>query len=181
MTLPNLPRLLAGLNGAGVRYVVVGGIAAIAHGSPRLTFDVDICYDPAPANRVRLARLLVEWKAYLRGVEPGLPWVLDDQTLRDSPMLTLDTIMGELDIMDRVAGVGDFEAVLESSDKATVLGVSTRVLALEALIAAKRAAGRRKDYEALLELEALREIIRRREVKDRRRSYRVRRAPRKQR
>lgn len=174
MTLPNLPRLLGGLNDAGIRYVVVGGIAAIAHGSPRATFDVDICYDPTPANRIRLAKLLTRWNAYLRGVDPSLPWVLDERTLRDSPVLTLDTDMDELDVMDRVAGVGDFEAVLNASEPTTVLSVPTRVLSLDALIAAKRAAGRRKDHEALIELEALREIIRRREVKERGRRYRAR-------
>jgi predicted nucleotidyltransferase len=149
--------IIDGLNRAGVAYVIVGGVAANAHGSPRITADVDICYDPSPDNRERLAVLLASWHAYLRGVEPGLPWTLDARTLRDSPIITMVTDLGALDVMDRVAGVGEYPAVLKASVELTVLGVTLRVLALDALIAAKKAAGRRKDIEALLELEVIRE------------------------
>jgi predicted nucleotidyltransferase len=157
-----LAELLAGLNTVGVRYVVVGGVAANAHGSPRITADVDICYDPSEQNRERLAKVLVAWHAYLRGVEPGLPWVMDARALRDSPVLTLVTDLGDIDVMDRVAGVGEYPRVAAAAIDVTVLGIPIRVLALDALIAAKRAAGRRKDIEAVLELEALREERRRR-------------------
>lgn len=158
----NLQHLLEGLIRAGIRHVIVGGVAANALGSARVTFDVDVCYDPADDNIERLAGLLAGWHAYLRGVEPGLPWTPDARAIRTSPVLTLVTDEGDLDVMDRVAGVGEFAAVLAASEEATILGVTTRVLTLDALIAAKRAAGRRKDQEALLELEALREIRQRR-------------------
>jgi predicted nucleotidyltransferase len=154
--------MLAGLNEAGVRYVIVGGIAANAHGSSRNTQDVDICYEPTPENRECLAAVLCSWHGCLRGVEPGLPWTLDARAIRDTPILTLTTNLGAFDMMDRVAGVGDFRLVIEASQEVTVMGVSTRVITLDALIAAKRATGRRKDREALLELEALREMARKR-------------------
>jgi len=64
--------------------------------------------------------------------------------------------------MDRVAGVGEYAAVRAASVEVDMAGVPARVLALDALIAAKRATRRRKDQEALLELEALREERRRR-------------------
>jgi len=151
----NLRGLLSGLNEAGVRHVVVGGVAANAHGSARITFDLDVCYDPARDNVERLAPLLSRWHAYLRGVEPGLPWTPDARAIITSPVLTLVTDEGDLDVMDRVAGVGEFPAVLNASVEVVVDSIPTRVLTLAALIAAKRAAGRRKDREALLELEAL--------------------------
>ncbi|MBI4543405.1 MAG: nucleotidyltransferase [Gemmatimonadetes bacterium] len=160
----SLVGLLEGLNGAGVRYVVVGGVAANAHGSARITSDVDVCYDPEPENRNRLATRLAAWHAYLRGVQPGLPFAMDGRTLRDTPVMTLVTDEGDLDVMDRVAGVGEFPAVEASSLETSVLGVPVRVLSLDALIAAKRATGRRRDHEALLELEALREERRRRRL-----------------
>ena len=156
----NLTGLLTGLATAGIRHVVVGGVAANAHGSARITRDLDVCYDPGEENVRRLARLLGEWHAYLRGVEPGLPWTPDERAIRTSPVLTLVTDEGDLDIMDRVGGVGGFSAVLAASVEVSVFGIPTRVLTLDALIAAKRAAGRRKDMEALLELEALREFRR---------------------
>lgn len=157
-----LAEILRGLNEAGVRYVVVGGVAANAHGSPRITMDADICYDSAADNRERLAKRLADWQAYVRGVEPGLPFFMDARTLRDVPILTLVTDVGDVYVMDRVAGVGEYAKVLECSVEVTVVDVPVRVLALDALIAAKRATGRRKDQESLLELEALREKIRKR-------------------
>ena len=157
-----LAEVLAGLNAAGVRFVVVGGVAANAHGSPLYTADVDICYEPSAENRERLATVLVSWHAYLRGVEPGLPWVLDARTLRDAPVLTLTTRLGDTDVMDRVAGVGEYPKVEAASVEVNVTGIPIRVLALDALISAKKASGRHKDLEALLELEALREERRRR-------------------
>jgi len=157
-----LADILRGLRDAAIEYVVVGGLAANVHGSPRITADVDICYDPTPDNLERMARLLAGWHAYLRGVEPGLPFTMDARTLRNAPVLTLVTDLGDLDVMDRVAGVGAYPAVRAASVEADLAGVPARVLALDALIAAKRAAGRRKDQEALLELEALREERRRR-------------------
>jgi hypothetical protein len=159
-----LGAILSGLHDAGVECVVVGGLAANVHGSARITADVDVCYDPAPDNRDRLARLLQAWHAHLRGVEPGLPFTLDARTLRDCPVLTLVTDLGDLDVMDRLAGVGEYPAVHAASVEADLAGVPANVLTLDALIAAKRATGRRKDQEALLELEALREERRRRRM-----------------
>jgi predicted nucleotidyltransferase len=158
----NLRGLIAGLHASGIRHVVIGGVAANALGSARVTFDLDVCYDPADDNVQRLALLLGAWHAYLRGVEPGLPWTPDARAIRTSPVLTLVTDEGDLDLMDRVAGVGDYPAVLAASEVVSILGVPTNSLTLDALIASKRAAGRRKDREALLELEALRELRKRR-------------------
>ena len=50
--------MLQGLTSARVRFVVVGGVAAAAHGSAHVTNDLDICYDTAPSNVSRLAALL---------------------------------------------------------------------------------------------------------------------------
>jgi predicted nucleotidyltransferase len=157
--------IVRGLLEGGVRFVVIGGVAASVHGSARVTFDVDICYDPAPENLERLAQVLKSWDAYLRGAEPGLPWVLDARSVRINPVLTLVTRLGNVDVMDRIDGVGDYRKVLASSAEVDYDGARFRVLSLDALIAAKRATGRRKDREALLELEALREKIRGRSKK----------------
>jgi hypothetical protein len=147
---------------AEVRFVVIGGVAAGLHGLARATFDLDICYDPAPDNRTRLAALLRSLKAYPRAVEPGLPFIMDARQLETTPVLTLTTSLGDLDIMDRVAGVGAFRDVWDSSVEVEAGGLRFRILDLPALIAAKRAVGRPKDREQLPELEALRQLRRRR-------------------
>jgi predicted nucleotidyltransferase len=148
--------MLGGLIKKQVRFVVVGGVAAAAHGSSRVTNDLDICYDAEAAANIRaLASVLAGWKAYPRGIEAGLPFIMDDRTLRNAPILTLTTREGDIDVMDRIAGVGPYEAVRQHSEKISALGVRFRVLDLPSLIKAKRAAGRPRDFDHLPELEAL--------------------------
>ncbi len=151
-----------GLTDAAIRFVVVGGVAAAAHGSARVTDDLDVCYDTAPDNVATLARLLSDWHAYPRGIEPGLPFIMDAQTLRQAPVLTLTTRQGLLDVMDVVKGVGDYAKCVAASEETAVSDVRFRLLTLPALIRAKRAAARPKDLEHLIELEAIAETISRR-------------------
>ena len=148
--------MLAGLTKRKVRFVVVGGVAAAAHGATRVTNDLDVCYDAMDQkNLIALASLLAKWRAYPRGVEAGLPFIMDDRTLRGAPILTLTTLEGDIDVMDRIAGVGDYAAVRKRSEMIEALGVRFRVIDLPSLIKAKRAAGRPRDHDHLPELEAL--------------------------
>lgn len=156
--------MLRGLTDAKVDFVVIGGVAANLLGSARITNDLDICYDPTDQNRRRLVQVLESWHAYLRGVEPGLPFTLDARMLRDTPVMTLIGSDGWIDLMDRVAGIGEYHKVRAASIPAAWEKLHFRIIGLDALIAAKRAAGRRRDHEALLELEALREERRRRGI-----------------
>lgn len=152
--------ILKALVAANVRFVVIGGVAASIQGSARFTNDIDICYDTTPDNVARLAKLLLKWKAYLRGVEPGLPFVLDERTFRITPVMTLTTEKGAIDVLDVVPGVGDYNAVLSESELVRIGATEFRSLTLDALIASKRAVRRPKDIEQLIELEAIRELRR---------------------
>ena len=138
-----------------IRFVLIGGVAATVHGSARFTNDIDICYDAAADNIERLIALLAEWNAYLRGVEPGLPFILDARTFRTTPILTLTTSMGAIDLLDLVPGVGDYHAAFAKSELVQIGAVEFRALTLEALIGSKRATRRKKDIEHLIELEAI--------------------------
>ena len=148
-------QIISALVAAGVRFVVIGGVAATIQGSARLTNDIDICYDTSPDNVDRLVRLLTRWKAYLRGVERGLPFILDARAFRTTPIMTLTTTMGDIDVLDVVPGVGDYKAVVRQSEAVDIGDVEFRSLTLEALIASKKAVRRPKDVEQLIELEAL--------------------------
>lgn len=154
--------VLRGLNEARVRFVVVGGVAAAAHGATRLTNDIDICYDALNRENVEaLGKLLNRWKAYPRGVEKGLPFIMDAKTLRGAPMMTLVSSEGDVDVMDRISGIGDYKAVRAHSEEIEAFGLRFRVIDLPTLIKAKRAAGRPRDFEHLPELEALMALKRR--------------------
>ncbi|MDQ6829701.1 MAG: nucleotidyltransferase [Gemmatimonadota bacterium] len=148
-------QIITALVAAGVRFVVVGGVAATVQGSARLTNDLDLCYDAAPDNVTALVRLLHTWHAYLRGVERGLPFVLDERALRAMPLMTLTTEVGDIDLLDSVLGVGTYADAFTRSESVAIGAIEFRALTLQALIASKRATGRAKDLEHLIELEAL--------------------------
>lgn len=147
--------MIAALVARGIDFVVIGGVAATVHGSARFTNDLDICYDTSEPNVHRLVDLLNEWKAYLRAVEPGLPFILDARTFQTTAMMTLTTSQGALDVLAEVPGVGGYAAVREQSEKVRVGATEFRALTLEGLIASKKAVRRKKDVEQLIELEAI--------------------------
>jgi predicted nucleotidyltransferase len=154
----SLLSMMEGLTEASVEFVVIGGVAARAHGSTRITEDLDICYSRDPENVDRLARLLTSWGAYPRGIDRDLPFFMDAQTFRTTPVMTLMTVEGALDVFDEVKGVGDFESVRESSVIVDAGDFRFRALSLEGLLKAKRAAGRPKDIDQIPELKALIEL-----------------------
>jgi hypothetical protein len=147
--------MLQGLRANEIKFVVVGGLAATAHGSRRVTDDLDICYEQGKANVSRLATLLSQWDAYPRGIEGGLPSFMDERQFRVTPIMTLTTREGFIDVLDVVKGVGDYTKCRQRSAAIESFGIRFRVLDLPALIDAKRAAGRPKDIDQLPELEAL--------------------------
>src|SRR5207245_5465775 len=69
--------LLRALCAEGVRFLVIGGAAATAHGSARLTTDLDVIYARDADNIRRLAAALAPVKRYLREAPPGLPPLAD--------------------------------------------------------------------------------------------------------
>jgi len=86
--------LLGALDRNRVEYIVVGGAAAIAHGSARFTQDLDVVYRRSPENLERLVSALRDFKPYLRGAPPGLPFVWERATLSHGLNFTLETRSG---------------------------------------------------------------------------------------
>lgn len=154
--------LLRALTDGQVDFIVVGGVAAKMHGSPRYTVDLDVVYSRSSPNVERLAKALLPLSPYLRGAPPGLPFHWDPETIRRGLNFTLETSKGDLDVLGEIAGGGTYEALLPHSDEATLFGLRCRCLGLPKLIEAKRAAGRRKDLETIAELEAIWEERRKR-------------------
>jgi predicted nucleotidyltransferase len=141
----------------GVRFVLIGGVAASAHGSVRLTFDVDVVYDRDPENVRRLVSALALRHPRLRGAPPGLPFRLDERTVLAGLNFTLTTDLGDLDLLGEVAGGGRYSDLLAGSAEIALHDLRVRCVDLPTLIRLKRAAGRPKDFEAIAELEALAE------------------------
>jgi hypothetical protein len=149
--------LLAALAQHDVAFIVVGGAAAIAHGSARLTQDLDIVYDRSPANLDRLVAALADHKPYLRGAAPGLPFLWDRGTLGRGLNFTLVTTLGDIDLLGEIPGGGTYQGLRPDAIELRVFETVCLCLSLHQLIRAKRAAGRPKDLEAVAELEAIEE------------------------
>jgi predicted nucleotidyltransferase len=146
-----------------VRFIVIGGGAAIAHGSARATYDVDVVYARDPENIRHLAAALQSHLPYLRGAPAGLPFRWDEPTIQAGLNFTLTTDLGDLDLLGEVTGGGTYEQLLAATEELEAFGVRCRFVTLEKLIQLKRAAGRPKDLEAVAELQALLEEKRQRD------------------
>ena len=149
--------LLRVLTEAGVEFIIVGGVAAAAHGSSRLTQDLDVVYSRRDANLRRLAEALVEHSPYLRGAPDGLPFRWDFETIRRGLNFTLTTELGDIDLLGEITGGGDYEALQPHTVRMELFGLGVSCLDLDWLIRVKRAAGRPRDLEVLAELEVIRE------------------------
>jgi predicted nucleotidyltransferase len=153
----NLERQLRLLANAGVDFIVIGGMAAAAHGSARATLDLDVVYSREAANVARLVAALAPHHPYLRGAPPGLPFVFDEVTIRRGLNFTLATDLGDFDLLGEVLGGGTYAELLSETIELDAFGVRCRYVTLEALLRLKRAAGRPKDLEAIAELELIRD------------------------
>ena len=156
---PDFHDVLAALSARRVRFVLIGGLALISHGSEMFTRDLDLCYARETTNLRALAEALAPLHPRLRGAPEGLPFVLDARTLRSGANFTLVTDAGDVDLLGDVTGVESFDALWERSTEAELFGVRVHVASLDDLIAMKRAAGRAKDQPHLLELERLRSLV----------------------
>jgi hypothetical protein len=152
--------LLRALHDAGVRHVIIGGFAVNAHGVIRPSKDLDIVPDPDPGNLVKLARLLAELDARHVGLGDFRPdeFPFDPTRVEDlerGANFRLETRLGDLDIMQWVAGIETepaYEALAAGSIDGELDGIPLRVCGLDHLVAMKRAAGRPRDLDDLQRL-----------------------------
>lgn len=153
---PDYRALVTALADRDVDFVIVGGIALVLHGSPRLTRDLDICYARDRLNLKALASALAPFQATLRGAPASLPFVLDWHTLESGLNFTLTTTAGDLDLLGEITGIGAFAVVDRLAEPMDVYGVSVRVLSLDGLERAKRAAGRLQDLADIALIQEIR-------------------------
>jgi hypothetical protein len=152
------PAMLRQLTAGKVEFVVIGGLAMMAHGSANVTQDLDVCYSRSAENIARAAAALAPIHPYLRGAPPGLPIHFDAPTIQAGLNFTLITDLGDIDLLGEVSGIGGYAEALAQSEERLIFDMAIRVLSLDGLIAAKKAAGRGKDRHHLLELEELKKM-----------------------
>lgn len=100
----NAARLLRALVEPDVRFIVVGGLAAVAQGVPFVTFDVDVVHERSPENVRRLLEVLSRLEAsYVR--PPGsTPISPREELLLGEGHHFLTTSCGRLDVLGRIKG-----------------------------------------------------------------------------
>ena len=154
----NFRELLEVLVAHDIEFLVVGATAAVLGGAPLTTFDLDVVFEPSPENRDRLLEALTEIDAVY--VDPLRRNIRPTAERLESHRLSLfETRLGRLDVMTSIAPGWSWEDLVPRSHSIEIAGLSLRVLALEAVIESKQAAGREKDHAAL---PLLREVLRRR-------------------
>ncbi|MBA3633922.1 MAG: hypothetical protein H0W58_14110 [Acidobacteria bacterium] len=142
-----------------VDFVVIGGVAISVHSTGYVTRDLDFCYRRTTKNLKKIISAFAPFDPRLRGFPKGLPFFWDEKTLLNGTNFTLETDIGDIDLLGEVAGVGTFKEAFENSIVVKLYDYKVHVLSLEDLIKAKRAAGRTKDLLVLPELEALQEAL----------------------
>jgi len=140
----NLSELLRRLIAAEVEFVLVGGFAAVAHGVPLVTRDVDICCRFTEANLMRIQRAFADLHPVHRS-RPDLPLDLTKEQCASLKNLYIRTDLGVVDCLGEILGVGGFDEVAKHGIDVDLPGGKYRVLDLDGFIRAKEAMGRRQD------------------------------------
>ncbi|HVD37509.1 MAG TPA: DUF6036 family nucleotidyltransferase [Solirubrobacterales bacterium] len=142
-------RILEDLNEAGVRYVLIGGIALIRHGVVRATRDVDAVFDPDPRNVDRIRSLVEEWGATRPDGSP-----LPEGAIEADRSVHLRTPSGDLDLVsEAIAGIA-FSDLVARADTKKVDGVEAPICSLADLVSMKQSVGRERDLADLADLRA---------------------------
>jgi hypothetical protein len=154
----DLPRILEVLHRNKVAYVLIGGLAAVYHGSPFPTEDADITPEMDRRNLNKLATALRELNARVRtdSGPRGLPFRCDGEALSGAQTWNLTTDAGDLDVTFMPSGTRGYRDLSRDAARVELYGVNVLIASLSDVIRSKQAANRPKDQRML---PTLREIL----------------------
>jgi hypothetical protein len=146
--------LLSVLVNHHIRFIVVGGVAARAHGCPIHTDDLDIVYKRDASTRARLVQALRPFRPTLRGLPLGidLPWTAE--TLAAGVNFPLNTHAWPLDLIGELVGGGRYEDLIDHTVLVRAGSIEFRILDRDTLMRVKHAAGRAQDLYTVALLRA---------------------------
>lgn len=151
--------LLDALDRKEVDFVVIGGVAGLAHGSAYPTYDLDIAYARGRRNLERLAGALRDIGVRLRDAPEDLPFQIEARTLEAGMNFTFVTDFGGFDILGQIDGIRDYDELRSQAEIHEVGGIPVRVASLDHLIGMKRRIDRLRDQlmvEEYVSMERLR-------------------------
>ncbi|MGI8742790.1 MAG: hypothetical protein ACR2NN_09510 [Bryobacteraceae bacterium] len=132
-----------------IQFILVGGLAAVLHGAPIQTYDVDVVYALEPGNIDRLLKVLEASEAIYR-IQPERRLRPTRRDLSAGGHLNLLTIYGPVDLLGMIGPNLSFVDLLPRSDEMKVSEeICVRVLNLETIIFTKEYLGSEKDIAVL--------------------------------
>jgi hypothetical protein len=152
---PDFSQLIAKLTDAGFEFVMIGGYAAVTHGSSQVTRDLEICAVLTEEKVELLRRALAAWNPRHRKTPQRLSFLKFPKPGERVNNLYLETDVGVVDILTSVLGLGDFARLKSAAEKFEIDGRVCWVISLEDLIVAKEAVGRGKDKLTAVELRVI--------------------------
>lgn len=149
------------LNAAGVRYIVVGGIAVNLHGIPRMTYDIDLLLDLEDGNLNRFLRLMKEW-----GFKPKVPveimdfaertkradWI-KNKGMKAFCLVNPEWALSEIDVV--VNTPVDYRSAFGKILNVSLREISIPIISAADLIKMKENTGREQDEADIRYLKAL--------------------------
>jgi predicted nucleotidyltransferase len=152
---PDFSTLIAKLTDAGFEFVIIGGYAAVTHGSSQVTRDLDICAVLTEDTVGVLRHALHEWNPRHRLTPQRISFLAFPQAGERLNNLYLETDVGVIDILSSVLGVGDFARLKARAERLEIDGRACFVMSIDDLILAKEAMTRDKDVITAKELRAI--------------------------
>jgi predicted nucleotidyltransferase len=152
---PDFSALIARLADAGFEFVIVGGYAAVTHGSSQVTRDLDLCAVLTEQSIQVLRDALRDLHPRHRLTPQRLSFLTVPPAGEHVQNLYLETDIGVIDILTSVLGVGDFARLKAKAERLEVDGRVCWLMSLDDLIAAKDAMTREKDRITAQELRAI--------------------------
>lgn len=155
--------IVRALDEAGVRYLIVGGLAVVAHGYVRFTADLDFFLDLETGNLknalAALSRLGYRPRAPVRIEQFADPLIrrgwIDEKGMKVFSLFSPEHAATEIDIF--AAAPFDFETAYADAVRLEVCpGMTATFVDLDRLIALKKQAGRPQDLQDIEQLKALR-------------------------
>ena len=149
------------LNEAGVKYIVVGGIAVNLHGIPRMTYDIDLLLDLEDVNIKKFLRLMKKW-----GFKPKVPvdimdfaekekreaWI-KNKHMKAFCLVNPDWALSEIDVI--VNTPVDYQTAFGKIVSIPLRNIAVPIISVDGLIKMKKNTGRKQDEADIKHLKGL--------------------------
>jgi hypothetical protein len=148
----DLSALLEGLVRADIKFILVGGLAAVVQGAPITTMDVDIVHERSPENITRLLAFLKSIGAIHRRPDDKVI-APKDQDISGHGHALFTTRFGPLDVLAVIEEENTYEDLFEHTVEIAFRGHTIHVLDLKAMVKLKRISKDPRDRQRLPVLE----------------------------